>query len=129
MYFYLGQGGRKAVLEGQKRMTTRVKAAVEAAGWTVEMRPAEERDLIPGRTGFHLVLNEEVPADHCLTLRRVGWEPFWRIEFSIMPLNKGKQEIREAFSLKDRVSYFDGFSTIKICKVEECDEDILCLKC
>ena len=36
-------------------------------------------------------------------------EPFWRIEFSIMPLNKGKQEIREAFSLKDRVSYFDGF--------------------
>ncbi len=80
MYFYLGQGGRKAVLEGQKRMTTRVKAAVEAAGWTVEMRPAEERDLIPGRTGFHLVLNEEVPADHCLTLRRVGWEPFWRIE-------------------------------------------------
>ena len=36
-------------------------------------------------------------------------EPFWRIEFSLMPLNKGKQEIREAFSLKDRVSYFDGF--------------------
>jgi hypothetical protein len=36
-------------------------------------------------------------------------EPFWRIEFSIMPLNKGKQEIREAFSLKDSVSYFDGF--------------------
>jgi len=30
---------------------------------------------------------------------------------------------------KKGVSYFDGFSTIKICKVEECDEDILCLKC
>ena len=36
-------------------------------------------------------------------------EPFWRIEFSIMALNNGRQEIREAFSLKDRVSYFDGF--------------------
>jgi hypothetical protein len=36
-------------------------------------------------------------------------EPFWRIEFSIMALSNGRQEIREAFSLKDRVSYFDGF--------------------
>ena len=36
-------------------------------------------------------------------------EPFWRIEFSIMALHNGRQEIREAFSLKDRVSYFDGF--------------------
>jgi len=36
-------------------------------------------------------------------------EPFWRIEFSIMALHNGRQEIREAFSLKDRMSYFDGF--------------------
>jgi len=36
-------------------------------------------------------------------------EPFWRIEFSIMALHNGRQEIREAFSLKDRISYFDGF--------------------
>ena len=36
-------------------------------------------------------------------------EQFWRIEFSIMALRNGRQEIREAFSLKDRVSYFDGF--------------------
>jgi len=36
-------------------------------------------------------------------------ESFWRIEFSIMPLNSGGQEAREAFSLKDPVSYFDGF--------------------
>jgi hypothetical protein len=34
---------------------------------------------------------------------------FWRIEFSIMALNNGEQEVREAFSLKDPVSYFDGF--------------------
>jgi hypothetical protein len=36
-------------------------------------------------------------------------EAFWRIEFSIMALNNEKQEVKEAFSLKDRVSYFDGF--------------------
>jgi hypothetical protein len=36
-------------------------------------------------------------------------ESFWRIEFSIMTLNSGGQEAREAFSLKDPVSYFDGF--------------------
>ena len=36
-------------------------------------------------------------------------ELLWRIEFSIMALNNGRQKIREAFSLKDRVSYFDGF--------------------
>ena len=36
-------------------------------------------------------------------------ESFWRIEFSIMTLNSGEQEAREAFSLKDPVSYFDGF--------------------
>ena len=36
-------------------------------------------------------------------------ESFWRIEFSIMPLNSEGQEAREAFSLKDSVSYFDGF--------------------
>ena len=34
---------------------------------------------------------------------------FWRIEFSIIPLNYGRHEVREAFSLKDSVSYFDGF--------------------
>ena len=36
-------------------------------------------------------------------------KPFWRIEFSIMALHNGRQEVREAFSLKDRVNYFDGF--------------------
>jgi hypothetical protein len=36
-------------------------------------------------------------------------DPFWRVEFSIMALHNGRQEIREAFSLKDRVSYFEGF--------------------
>jgi hypothetical protein len=36
-------------------------------------------------------------------------ESFWRIEFSIMALNSGGQEAQEAFSLKDPVSYFDGF--------------------
>jgi hypothetical protein len=35
-------------------------------------------------------------------------ESFWRIEFSLMPLNSGEHEAREAFSLKDPVSYFDG---------------------
>jgi hypothetical protein len=35
-------------------------------------------------------------------------ETFWRIEFSIMALDSGGQEAREAFSLKDPVSYFDG---------------------
>lgn len=80
LHFYLGQSGRAAVLDGQKRMTTRVKAAVEAAGWTVTLCPAEELPLIPLRKGYHLVLNEKVSSDRCLTLRRVGWEPFWRIE-------------------------------------------------
>ena len=36
-------------------------------------------------------------------------ESFWRIEFSIMPLDSGGQQAQEAFSLKDPVSYFDGF--------------------
>jgi 4-amino-4-deoxy-L-arabinose transferase-like glycosyltransferase len=38
-------------------------------------------------------------------------ESFWRIEFSIMALNNGEQQVREALSLKDTVSYFDGFHT------------------
>ena len=36
-------------------------------------------------------------------------ELFWRIEFSIMALSNGRQEIREALSLKNQLSYFDGF--------------------
>ncbi len=80
LHFYLGEGGRAAVLGGQKRMTTHVKAALEAAGWTVRLCPAEARALIPAQGGFHLVVNEPVPSDNCLTLRRAGWEPFWRIE-------------------------------------------------
>jgi hypothetical protein len=84
LHFYLGEGGRAAVFQGQARMTTRVAAAVTAAGWQVKLCPAEERATIPARSGihggFHLVLNEPVPSPNCLTLRRVGWEPFWRIE-------------------------------------------------
>jgi hypothetical protein len=80
LQFYLGEGGRKAVLEGQNRITTRVASAVKAAGWEVRLCPSEERPLIPGRAGYHLVSNEEVPSANCMTLRRVGWDPFWRIE-------------------------------------------------
>lgn len=77
---YLGEGGRAAVLAGEPRITTHLKAAVEAAGWKVKLRAAEERPLIPFRPGFHMVQNEEVPSGNCLSLRQVGWEPFWRIE-------------------------------------------------
>lgn len=77
---YLGEGGRAAVLSGEPRITTHLKAAVEARGWKVQLRAVEERPLIPFRPGYHMVQNDEVPSDRCLTLRRVGWEPFWRIE-------------------------------------------------
>lgn len=80
LHLYLGESGRAAVLAGQARITTRVKAAVEAAGWQVVLCADEERSEIPGREGYHLVVNHPVPSDNCLTLRRVGWEPFWRIE-------------------------------------------------
>lgn len=80
LHLYLGDGGRAAVVAGQARITTRVKSAVEAAGWRVVLCTDEERSEIPGRDGYHLVVNHPVPSANCLTLRRVGWEPFWRIE-------------------------------------------------
>ncbi len=80
LHFYLGESGRAAVLQGQDRMTTRIAAAVRSAGWQVQLCTAEKRAFIPDRPGHHLVLNEAVPSANCLTLRRVGWEPFWRIE-------------------------------------------------
>jgi len=35
-------------------------------------------------------------------------KPSWRIEFLLMPLEKGIHELREAFNIADTVSYFDG---------------------
>ena len=78
--FYLGAGGRAAVEAGMPRMTTRIIRAVQGAGWQVNLCADEERELIPQRSGFHMVVNQAVPSDNCLVLRRTGWEPFWRIE-------------------------------------------------
>lgn len=80
LYLYLHEAARAAVSAGAPRMATRVKEAVEAAGWEVVLLPEAAREVAAAIPGHHMVFNRPVIGPRCLTLRKCCFDPFWRIE-------------------------------------------------
>lgn len=61
---------------------TRLTEVMQARGWTVTPHgdALAERLLAAGRPGCHLFYEHPPVGANSLTMRRVYWEPFWRIE-------------------------------------------------
>lgn len=80
LHYYLRPKALEAVAAGGKGIHAAVRLAVEAAGWKVTLHPDPQRASMLDRDGYHMVVNQPVGRDACLTLRPCGWEPFWQIE-------------------------------------------------
>lgn len=79
---YVSAEQRASVLAGERSILTRLRTAVEAAGWVFSLEAETDGPQAAARDGYHILCNKEVPGPNCLNLRRSYFYPFWRIEDS-----------------------------------------------
>lgn len=79
---YLPDGMRQSASAGEHNFIKRITAAVEAVGYSVEIRPdsGPERLKSAARRGFSLFHMHDPFHDRALTMRRAYHYPFWGIE-------------------------------------------------
>jgi hypothetical protein len=79
---YVSAEQRASVLAGERSILTKIRAAIEGAGWSFALEPEAAGPESATRDGYHILCNKDVPGPHCLNLRRSYFYPFWRIEDS-----------------------------------------------